>query len=249
MREGLEIEVVSPLESRGYVTLTIQTLKEHGIRVRTNHEMSFFQVATRQTYRAAQHAIPGDYSSAAFLMSAAAVTCSKVLITGLLSRDLDPDSDFMNILAQMGNTPEFSSGAVCVEGRRLKAARVNIRDCPDLGPVLAVLGTYADGETELTGAKRLRFKESDRLAAIASELRTLGAEVEEKDDGLLISGPSSLHGATVESHGDHRIAMALAVAALNADSDVTIRDAECVSKSYPTFFADIRSLGVGVIER
>jgi 3-phosphoshikimate 1-carboxyvinyltransferase len=126
---------------------------------------------------------------------------------------------------------------------------VNIRDCPDLGPVIAVLGTRADGETVIAGAERLRYKESDRLAAIASELGTLGANVKETQGGLLVSGPSVLTGGNVDSHGDHRIAMALAVAALCASDTVTIRNAQCVSKSYPTFFDDLRSLSVEAIER
>jgi len=249
MNDGLEVELVTPLESCDYVSLTIETLKQHGIDVQTERGMSFFHVTPRQTYRATAHTIPGDYSSAAFLISAAAVTRSKLLITGLPPQESEPDSAFLNVLAQMGVVPEFSSEGLRVEGRRLKAAKVNIKNCPDLGPVLAVLGTYADGQTEITGAERLRFKESDRLAAITSELRTLGAKVEETDDSLLVSGPSALNGGTVESHDDHRIAMALAVAALNANNEVTIHGAECVNKSYPTFFDDIRALGVGVVER
>lgn len=249
MEKGLEITVTSPLESRGYVSLTIEMLRRHGIDVQTNRDMSSFHIAPHQTYRPADHTIPGDYSSAAFLMSAAAITGSEILVTGLAQQDSDPDSEFLEILAQMGAKSEFSSGRLLVQGGVLNGARVNISNCPDLGPVIAVLGSRAEGETEITGAERLRYKESDRLAAIASELSRLGAEVKETGNGLLVSGPSRLHGGTVESHGDHRIAMALAIAALNASDSVTIRDAQCVNKSYPTFFDDIRSVGVEVTER
>lgn len=249
MEAGLEIMVTSSLESRGYVALTIQTMKQHGINVRTNREMSLFQVAPHQRYLPADHKIPGDYSSAAFLMSAAAVTGSRITITGLSENEPDPDSAFLEILTQMGVQSSFSPEGLHVEGRTLKGSKVNISNCPDLGPATAVLGTCADGKTEITGAERLRYKESDRLATIASELGNLGAEVEVTRDGLVVSGPSRLHGGTVESHGDHRIAMALAVAALNAADPVTIRNAQSVSKSYPSFFDDIRSLGVEVTER
>jgi len=249
MIEGLRIEVTSHLESRGYVSVTIEELKRHTIAVETNSDMSFFSISPHQIYRPAQHLIPGDYSSAAFLMAAAAVTRSRVIITGLPEQSEDPDSVFLTILAQMGITPELSSGGLQIEGRELKGTKVNISDCPDLGPVIAVIGAFAEGETKITGAERLRFKESNRLTSIASELARLGAEIRETNDGLIVSGPSSLSGGEVESHGDHRIAMALAIAALNASGVVTIRDAQCVNKSYPGFFGDIRSLGVEVIER
>jgi len=249
MEEGLDVIVTSSLESRGYVALTIETMRQHGVTVRTDGGMSLFQVAPHQKYRSVDHTIPGDYSSAAFLMSAAAVTDSRITITGLSQTGSDPDSAFLEILTKMGVRTSFSSDGLHVEGRGLKASKVNISSCPDLGPVTAVLGVFADGKTEITGAERLRYKESDRLAAIASELRRLGAEVEETDGGLVVSGPSTLRGGIVESHGDHRIAMALAVTALNATDSVTIRNAQSVNKSYPTFFDDIRSLGVEVTER
>ena len=249
MEEGLEIIVTSLLESRGYVALTIAVMKQHGVNVQTNSEMSYFRVASRQRYRSADHTIPGDYSSAAFLIAAAAVTGSTITVAGLSQNESDPDSAFLHILTQMGVRSTFSRDGLHVEGRRLKASKVNISNCPDLGPVTAVLGTCADGKTEITGAERLRYKESDRLATIASELKSLGAEVQVTQDGLVVSGPSPLRGGTVESHGDHRIAMALAVAALNAKNTVTIRNAESVNKSYPTFFNDIRSLGVEIAER
>jgi len=249
MKEGLEVNVTSPLESRGYLALTIETLKQHGINVQKNSEMSIFQVAPWQTYSSADHTIPGDYSSAAFLMSAAAVTGSRITITGLAPGETDPDSALLRILTQMGVRSRFSSDGLHVEGGPLKASEVNISDCPDLGPVIAALGTCAEGKTKITSAERLRYKESDRLEAMASEIRNLGGEVKMTDDGLVVSGRTILRGGTVESHDDHRIVMALAVAALNAAEPVTIRNAQSVSKSYPAFFDDLRSLGVEVTER
>jgi 3-phosphoshikimate 1-carboxyvinyltransferase len=249
MKEGLDIDITSPLESRGYVTLTIENMERHGIDVQVNGEMSRFQVNASQSYRPANHDIPGDYSSAAFLLSAAAVTGSSITVTGLSRGERDPDSAILSILAQMGVPSSFSGDLLQVEGRPLKASEVNISSCPDLGPVTAVLGISAVGKTKITGAERLRYKESDRLVAIASELGRLGADVKVLHEGLDVSGPSKLRGGTVQSHGDHRIAMALAVAALKASGPVTIQNAESVSKSYPTFFEDIRSLGVEVFER
>ena len=126
---------------------------------------------------------------------------------------------------------------------------MDLRDSPDLGPIIAVLGCYAEGETRIEGATRLRYKESDRLATITSELTSLGASIIERDDGLNIHGPCSLRGGVVNSLGDHRIAMALTVAAIGANGKVEIQGAECISKSYPNFFSDLRSLGVEIVER
>lgn len=247
MEEGLRLELISPLESRSYVSLTIDTMKRHGIEVKSNYEMSLFDVSSGQRYRPATHRIPGDYSSAAFAMSAAAITDSKLLVRDLQKADSEPDSVVVEILSQMGVQASFLREGVLVEGGRPKAIKVDLRDCPDLGPVMAVLGCYAEGETRITGAGRLRYKESDRLAAVTSELRALGAEIVVTDDGLIASGPCSLRAGVVHSHGDHRIAMALSVAAIGAKDQVVIKDAECVSKSYPNFFNDLRSLGVEVV--
>jgi len=249
MEKGLQLRVTSTLESRGYVSLTIDALKRHGITVQTNREMSLFQIAPHQIYRPAEHHISGDYSSASFLISAAAVTGSKILITGLAQDESDPDSVFLNILAQMGGRSEFSPVGLIAQGGALHGTKVDVSNCPDLGPIIAVLGNFAEGQTEITGAGRLRYKESDRLEAISMELNRLGADIRETNEGLLVFGPTLLQGGTVESHSDHRIAMALAVAALKASGRVTIRDSQCVNKSYPRFFDDIRSLGVEAIER
>jgi len=249
MENGLNMELTSPLESRNYVSLTVETMKRHGIKVETNTEMSRFDIAPAQKYKATAHQIPGDYSSAAFVMSAAAITESKVLVRGLSWANSEPDAVFVEMLSQMGAETSFSGGCVSIEGERLKAANIDVRDCPDLGPIIAVLGCHADGKTQITGAARLRYKESNRLSAIASELSALGADIIETDGGLIVSGPTPLTGGVVHSHGDHRIAMALSVAALGAHDNVVIKDAECVSKSYPNFFDDLRLLGVEVVER
>lgn len=247
MARGLHLKLTSPLESRGYVSLTIEILNRHGIDVKSNDEMSSFKIPSGQRYRPAAHRVPGDYSSAAFAMSAAAITGSKLLVRGLKRENREPDSALVEILSQMGIQTSFMKEGVSVEGSRPRAVTVDLRDFPDLGPVMAVLGCYADGETRITGAGRLRYKESDRLAAVTAELRSLGAEIEETEEGLLASGRRSLNAGVVHSHGDHRIAMALSIAAMGARDAVVIKGAECVSKSYPNFFDDLRSLGVEIV--
>lgn len=249
MEKGLQVELTSPLESRSYVLLTMGVMKRHGVEVSSNDEMSTFTATPKRMYLPAVDSVPGDFSSAAFAMAAAAITDSKLLIRGLPQDNIEPDSAMVEILNKMGVAARSLPDGLLVEGARMKGIDIDLRDCPDLGPVVAVLGCYADGRTRITGAGRLRYKESDRLGAIALELGKLGAEIEETEDGLITSGPCSLNAGIVESHGDHRIAMALCVAAIRARGQVVIKRAECVSKSYPTFFNDLRSLGVEVVDR
>jgi len=249
METELKLELTSALQSNIYVSLTIDVMKKHGVEVNSNGKMSTFTVPPMQSYKPASHRVPGDFSSAAFAMSAAAITDSKLMIRGLSMDSLEPDSVMVEILSKMGVDARSLPEGVMVEGARLKGINVDLRDCPDLGPIVAVLGCYAKGKTQITGAGRLRYKESNRLETIASELRTLGADIEETEDGLIMCGPCSLEAGIVDSHGDHRIAMALSIAAIRARDEVVIKHAECVSKSYPTFFNDLRSLGVEVVDR
>jgi 3-phosphoshikimate 1-carboxyvinyltransferase len=249
MERELKLELTSPLQSDIYVSLTLDVMKKHGVEVNSNGKMSTFTVPPLQSYKPAAHRVSGDFSSAAFAMSAAAITNSKLMIRGLSMDSLEPDSVMVEILSKMGVDARSLSEGVLVEGARLKGINVDLRDCPDLGPIVAVLGCYAEGKTQITGAGRLRYKESNRLEAIASELGTLGADIEETEDGLIMCGPCSLEAGIVDSHGDHRIAMALSIAAIRARGQVVIKHAECVSKSYPAFFNDLRSLGVEVVDR
>jgi 3-phosphoshikimate 1-carboxyvinyltransferase len=172
-------------------------------------------------------------------LSASSVTCS-----GLDLRSRQGDRAVIDVLASFGARfvpPKGSS--VSVSGGRLQGVEIDARDIPDLVPILCVVGAFAEGTTVIHNAGRLRGKECDRLAATASLLRGLGADASETDDGLVINGGAALTGGDVSSWGDHRIAMAAAIAATACSGPVTIRGAEAVSKSYPTFFDDLRSLG------
>ncbi|MGA3295877.1 MAG: 3-phosphoshikimate 1-carboxyvinyltransferase [Candidatus Bathyarchaeia archaeon] len=245
MKKGLVVNVTSTLESRNYVLLTIEALKRHGVNVRIVENMSRLEVPEGQRFLPAVHRILGDFSSASCILAAAAITRSPLVVHNL-NRSLEPDSVFIDILSRMGARIKVEHDEVRVESGKLKAANINLKDCPDLGPIVAVLGCYAEGKTEITGAARLRYKESDRLGSMQAELYSLGADITETDDGLILKGPATLKGGSVCAHNDHRIAMALSVAALGAQREVVIRGAECVSKSYPNFFEDLRTIGVEV---
>jgi len=213
-----------------------------GVVVRPSH----------QPLRPIELAIPGDFSSAAFWLAAAALRPGWSVIVGDVG--LNPTrTAFLTLLRSMGADVKIEGpsgdieprGTVTITGQRLQAIVLQAADVAaaiDEIPVLLVLATQAAGVTTIDGAGELRVKESDRIAAMADGLRRMGAIVEEHPDGVSVKGPSALHGATVESRGDHRVAMALAVAALVASGPTTIADADCVAVSYPNFFPQLQEL-------
>jgi 3-phosphoshikimate 1-carboxyvinyltransferase len=206
-----------------------------------------------QRLRGIDARIPGDLSSAAFFLSAAALfPGSQLTIAGLL---MNPTrARLLDILMQMGLTISVTEleelngelvGTLQVEGARLKSATIAGSDSAaliDEIPVLAAIAPYTEEGMEIRDAKELRVKESDRIAAIATNLRAMGAELEEREDGLKIPGGQSLHGAEINSFADHRIAMAFSIAALRAHGDTFIRGSECASISYPAFFSTLEQV-------
>ena len=220
------IRLTSPLESRGYVDMTLQVLRDRGIRVEELPEG--FRVPGGQQYGRGTLGEEADYSQAAFWLAAAGLG-SPLTVEGL-----DPDSTQGDRCA----VPYFQQ--LAGPGR----VELDIAQCPDLAPALAVRAALRPGQTaRLVNAGRLRLKECDRLAAIPEELNKLGGQLTEGADFLEIRGVERLLGGVADSHNDHRIAMMLAVAATRAEGTVTIRGAESVAKSYPDFWEDYQSLG------
>jgi len=246
-REDSEIAVTTPLESRSYVQITMEILRKHGIRVSASNDFTRFEVASNQKYHPCNHEVPGDFSSAAFLLAAAAITSSRVKVKNLDYHTVQGDKAILDIMEKMGSEVMVGDGYVEVEGEQLNAVDVDAKDIPDLVPVCAVLACYSKGVSKLYNAKRLRYKESDRLACLHLELKKMGAEIVEKKDSLTIRGPCTMHGATIDPHNDHRIAMACAVAALGARGETKIQNSECINKSYSMFFNDLRSLGANIV--
>ena len=239
-----EVVLTTPLESKPYVRLTIAILRSHGIEVDASRGLRRFNIPGKQRYMSRDHEVPGDFSAAAFLLAAAAMTNSDVVVKGLSLNQ--PDSEIVNILAKMGASVEVKGDSVRVSSRKLRGIDIDARDIPDLVPICAALACVSEGTTHIFGAKRLRIKESDRLSAISSELLKMGGYVVEEAEELIIKGPSVLYGATIDPHGDHRIAMACAIAGLRARGKTKILEAECVDKSYPGFFEDLERLGAKV---
>jgi 3-phosphoshikimate 1-carboxyvinyltransferase len=156
------------------------------------------------------------------------------------------DKVIIDILQKMGSKAKVIDSYGEVNGNQLDAVDVDAKDIPDLVPVCAVLACYSKGISTIYNAQRLRYKESDRLSSLYDELNKMGAEIAVKKDALTIKGPCAMRGKTIDPHNDHRIAMACAVAALGASGETKIQHSECVKKSYPTFFNDLRSLGADV---
>ncbi len=244
-----EIMLTSPLESADYVKMTEAVLSNHGIKVPAHEK--HIHIPAKQTYLPSDGIVPGDFSSAAFLLAAAAITESRIQVNNLNYGRIQGDQAIIGVLKQMGVEGKVCEESVEIEGSGylLKPVEVDAKNIPDLVPVIAVLACYAQGLTHIFGAHRLRLKESNRLESLYLELTKMGAQITLNDDGLLIQGGSLLHGATIDPHNDHRIAMACAVAALRAEGETTIQNADCVRKSYPQFFTHLKQIGVDLVGR
>jgi 3-phosphoshikimate 1-carboxyvinyltransferase len=248
-KDDIEIVVTTPLESRSYVQMTIEVLTKHEIRIFASSNLTQLKIPSNQNYDPCNHEVSGDFSSAAFLLAAAAITSSKVKVKNLDHHTIQGDRAILDILKETGSKVKAGDEFLEVEGGQLNAVDIDATDIPDLVPVCAVLACYSKGTSKIYNAKRLRFKESDRLGSLHTELKKMGAGIKAHEDGLTIRGLRTMHGATIDPHNDHRIAMACAVAALRAVGKTTIQNSECVNKSYPKFFDDLRSLGANVVER
>lgn len=218
-----EIIITTELESAGYIDLTLEALSQFGINIIRNKN-NFF-IPKNQTFKANNVTVEGDYSQAAFYLVLNALK-SNVKLLGLNPNSRQGDKEIINIIEKMKN------GGITLD----------VRQIPDLVPIITVLATQTEGITHITNAARLRIKESDRLSAITSELKKMGADIKEEADGLIIKGKTKLKGAEVYAHNDHRIAMSLAVAGTVSEGETVIKNAECVKKSYGAFWQDFSGL-------
>lgn len=241
------LRIRNVLESRPYVDLTMDVLKDFEINI-INRSYREFIIPGNQKYTAKDYKVEGDFSQAAFFLAAGALSGS-VTINGLRKDSLQGDSVIINILSRMGAEIRWDDNKLHIKRSSLTGTTIDASQCPDLVPILAVIGSLSQGTTVIENAGRLRLKESDRLSAMAQELKKLGADITELNDGLIIHGKPYLSGGSVNSWNDHRVAMSLGVAALCCLSPVTINGAECVDKSYPLFWEDLKRIGGDVVEQ
>jgi 3-phosphoshikimate 1-carboxyvinyltransferase len=268
--EGIRVDLETELKSAPYVEITREVLSAFGVetdrtdrgfavpggqrydptageRERTDDE----GVASRDAPDVGVYRVPGDFSSISYLLAAGAVEAdedAEVRVRGAYP-SAQGDSKIVGVLGRMGADVDWNrdDGVVTVERSSLSGVEVDVGDTPDLLPTIGALGAVADGETRIVNCEHVRYKETDRVTAMAEELETLGAETEETEETLTIrGGESAVTGGDADGRGDHRIVMALAVAALAADGPTTISGGEHVDVSFPDFFETLSDLGASV---
>ena len=237
-KEDTTIAVANAV-SKPYLDMTIDLASKFGVNIQHNDYEEFF-VEGDQKYEAADLVIEGDWSAAAMLLVAGAIG-GEITLTHVSMLSKQADVAICDALVRAGASVTSEPNSITVERRDLVAFEFNATQCPDLFPALAALAAAAEGESVIYGTHRLEHKESNRAETIAEEYKKLGIEVRLEGDAMYIKG-GNIRSAEVESHHDHRIAMSLAVSALRSDGELLIRNAECVAKSFPDFFAVLESL-------
>lgn len=242
-----EIYVMSPGE-KSWIDVTLSWMKQLGIKVQ-HHNYQYYKVQGNALYEGFKTHIDGDFSSISYPLAAALITKQKVRIVGLEMNDPQADKKFIHVIREMGANIEISPEEKCIEifpTEEFSGIEVDVNDCIDTVPLLAVLGCFANSPTLIKGAQIARHKESDRITAIVTELTKMGAKLIAHEDGITVY-PSCLHNAEMVSHKDHRIAMSLIVASLGAKGVSVVNGVECIAKSYPSFFADFTNLGAKIV--
>jgi 3-phosphoshikimate 1-carboxyvinyltransferase len=235
------LTLTGDIVSEPYIAMTIDLMADWGVTV-DRPEAGILKVTAGQNYKAkAGYAVEPDASSASYFFAAAAVTGGKVTIPNLSRKALQGDALFVDALAAMGATVEDDGRGLTVSGpKQLNGVTIDMNAISDTAPTLAAIAANASSPTLITGVEHMRWKETDRIAAMVTQLRAMGADIEERQDGMLIA-PSKLHRAQVATYDDHRMAMSLAIAGI-ANQGVDIEDPGCTSKTFPTFFDVLAAL-------
>jgi len=231
---------VKKLSSRPYVEMTLSLLSRFGINIEASTDLSRFSIPGKQSYGTDSYRVEGDWSGAAFLLTAGAIA-GRISVDNLDPSSLQGDKKITGLLEGCGVHLEQRGTTVSASRGDLKSFDFDATDCPDLFPPLVVLASSCRGTSRILGVHRLRHKESDRAVVLKSELTKIGVRITISGDGMEIEG-GSLQGGEMDSHGDHRIAMAGAVAGLISDKGVRVSGWQAVNKSYPGFFRDLQSL-------
>lgn len=234
------IEIDGPLVSEPYVAMTLAMIGQFGYRVEVGPGHRYRFPPKQGRHFCGTYTIEPDASAASYFWAAAAVTGGRVTVSGLNRTSLQGDVRFVDVLGQMGCRIEECEAGITVHGGRLRGVDVDMNDISDTVMTLGAVACFADGPTTIRNVGHIRHKETDRIAALATELRKLGARVEERDDGLTIT-PQPLTSCAVDTYNDHRMAMSLALAGLKVPG-VVIRNPGCVAKTYPGFWHDLERL-------
>lgn len=240
-KEDMTISIIGELVSKPYIDITLHIMKAFGVEVE-NEKYQTFKVKGGQTYQAVEtFMVEGDASSASYFLAAAAIKGGTVKVTGIGKKSIQGDVQFVDVLEKMGAIVEWGDEYVAVSRGELHAIDMDFNHIPDAAMTIATTALFAEGTTTLRNIYNWRVKETDRLFAMATELRKVGAEVEEGEDYLKITPPKHLKHAAIDTYDDHRMAMCFSLLALDPVS-VTINEPECTAKTFPTYFKVLESI-------
>ena len=234
--EGNSVIKVINLKSKPYIDLTLSILKDFGIKI-INKNYKEFYIKENQKYQAQNYTIEGDWSGAAFFLVAGLIA-GEVSLTGLNINSEQADINILEAIQLAEGNLNISENKITTKKSNLKAFQFDATDCPDLFPPLVTMAAFCNGETRIKGVKRLIHKESNRAEVLQKEFANIGIEISIQNDFMTVKG-GTVKGGTIHSHNDHRIAMAAAVSALTSEKGITIKNAESIKKSYPTFYSDL----------
>jgi len=240
-KNDMHITIIGELVSKPYIDITLDIMKDFGVVV-VNDNYKTFSIQAGQTYKAVEtFMVEGDASSASYFLAAAAIKGGTVKVTGIGRNSIQGDIEFVDVLEQMGARVEWGETYVSVTRDTLRAIDMDFNHIPDAAMTIATTALFVEGSTTLRNIYNWRVKETDRLYAMATELRKVGAEVEEGEDYLKITPPKHLKHVAIDTYDDHRMAMCFSLLALDPVS-VTINDPECTAKTFPTYFEVLESI-------
>ena len=241
LEEDTTITLVSPNEI-DYIKMTLKWLDEQEIKYEATEDLTKFKISGNQKYKSFEKEIPADWSSAAFPLVGAAITQSNILIKGLDINDVQGDKAIIDYLKKMQADITIEENGIRIKGKQLQGQELDINNTPDALPALSVLGCFAEGTTTLINVAQARIKETDRIKVMAEELSKIGADIKEREEGLIIH-KSELKGNKVRGRNDHRIVMALSLAGLISGGKTEITTAESIDVTYPTYIKSMKALG------
>ncbi|MGA0375388.1 MAG: 3-phosphoshikimate 1-carboxyvinyltransferase [bacterium] len=239
----VEIRIIDHLVSIPYVEMTIRLMNRFGVNVDVSEDFKSFHINAPQSYKSPKtYFVEGDASSASYFLAGAAITGGTVTVIGCGTDSLQGDAQFAKIMEMMGAEVQWEANQITVRGSgNLKGIDVDMNEMPDAAMTLAVAALFAKGTTAIRNIYNWRLKETERLKAVSSELKKLGAAVEEGEDYIIIEPPEKLLSAEIATYDDHRMAMAFSLAACG-EVPITILDPSCVSKTFPDYFAQLSKL-------
>ncbi|HHV28739.1 3-phosphoshikimate 1-carboxyvinyltransferase [Acetivibrio mesophilus] len=236
--------IITRLNEIPYVDITLWWLEKYGINYE-NHGYKTFYIKGGQHYKPLNVTIPGDFSSATFFAVQAAISGEEFVLDNLDMTDPQGDKMVFSILEDMGAKVKVEGKSIRIKGCELIGREIDMNAIPDALPAMAVAGCFAKGQTRLVNVPQARIKETDRIHVMCEQLRKMGADIRELEDGLVI-GESKLKGCKLEGYGDHRIVMSLAIAGLNAEGETTIDTAEAVNVTFPNFVGFLSQSGADI---